>query len=389
MMITNTIFSDVKSTNGQIKFDVQLDGQPEMILDVNGLGIGVSPSENLHVKGNVIISKQLFVGGANGSSNLNVNGTIGYAFQTIAASTTLSGNSMIFADSSSANLTLSLPEASAVPSLEYRIKKISPLNNVFIRGGGFFDDYSDLCLSLNAMGSLDLISNGEKWNILNVQGNGTSISNDNLIAWWKLNEDSGTTASDSSLHSNDGTLAGTTTFSANGTVGKFDRALSFDGSSNNYISAGSDTSLDNWSSFTVTAWVKPLGSSDGAFSAILGTGLSGANSFGIYSDKNPNTFTMRIGGASQATSGGAFTIGEWTFITALWNGANIYVYKNGVLSGSAANWSGTVNASASVLEIGKIFDRPTYYWNGLMDDIRIYDKALTQTEITALHQQGQ
>ena len=109
------------------------------------------------MNGNAIISEQLFVGGSSGSSNLNVNGTIGYGFQTVTSSTTLSGNSIVLVDSSAGNITLSLPEASSYSGRKYTIKKTSPLNRISIRDGGFIDNFSDVSLSVNNMGSLSVI----------------------------------------------------------------------------------------------------------------------------------------------------------------------------------------------------------------------------------------
>ena len=66
--------ADIKSTSGEIEFDVQSDQQAELTLNSTGLGIGTSPSGNLHVNGNSILSDQVYIGEATGSSNLNING---------------------------------------------------------------------------------------------------------------------------------------------------------------------------------------------------------------------------------------------------------------------------------------------------------------------------
>ena len=121
--VVKSISADVRSLDGTINFDVQSDGQTEMSLNTTGLGIGVSPSANLHVVGNTIVSKKLFVGGSDGSSNLNINGTLGYGLQTVSANATLADYSIVLADSSSDNLVLTLPYAGNASGSQYHIKK--------------------------------------------------------------------------------------------------------------------------------------------------------------------------------------------------------------------------------------------------------------------------
>lgn len=51
LLLGATCFCDVLSNQGKIDFSTRADGQPEMTLNSTGLGVGVSPSSNLHVKG--------------------------------------------------------------------------------------------------------------------------------------------------------------------------------------------------------------------------------------------------------------------------------------------------------------------------------------------------
>jgi hypothetical protein len=95
MLLTSSLLSDVISPNGQIKFDVQSNGQEEMILNELGLGIGVSPSANLHVNGNAIIPQKIFIGNNSGSSNLNIHGTLGYVTKVVSSNTTLGDDAMV------------------------------------------------------------------------------------------------------------------------------------------------------------------------------------------------------------------------------------------------------------------------------------------------------
>ena len=64
----NYTFADVKGDSGTIRFDSNSDRNPEMILNSTGLGIGITPTANLHVSSNAILSGDLKIGGATQSS---------------------------------------------------------------------------------------------------------------------------------------------------------------------------------------------------------------------------------------------------------------------------------------------------------------------------------
>jgi len=119
--------ADVLSTTDQIKFDSNDNGQHEMVLDNTGLGIGINltPTANLHVSGNSIISGQMSVGGSTGQSNLNINGSLGFSSQDVSDNVILGGTSYIFADASSGNIILTLPASESYLGRVYVIKKVS------------------------------------------------------------------------------------------------------------------------------------------------------------------------------------------------------------------------------------------------------------------------
>ena len=130
------VFSDVKSTNGAIRFDRDSNLVPEMTLNANGFGIfNQNPSSNLHVSGNAIISQQLTVGSSTLSqSNLHVQGSLAMTSEVISSSTTLSQSSVVLVDTSSDNILLTLPEAGNVLGRIYTIKKTSTANRIIIQG---------------------------------------------------------------------------------------------------------------------------------------------------------------------------------------------------------------------------------------------------------------
>lgn len=163
-------FADVKSIEGHIKFDVQSNGQSEMLLNSTGLAIGEShsPSANLEVQGNALISGTLSVGSSTtGSSNLNISGSFGYGLSTYSSNATLGDSSFVLADTSSQDITLTLPYAGNVNGRLYKIKKTSTQNILTLHGGGnTIDDRSEFLFGSGNLGYMNVISNGSEWYIL-------------------------------------------------------------------------------------------------------------------------------------------------------------------------------------------------------------------------------
>lgn len=164
-LILNTAgFCDVRSFTGNILFDVQSDGQAEMSLNSTGLGIGAFASSSLHVNGNAIITQQLLIGSGSSTSNLMVNGTIGFGFQRLSASANLGVDSYVLVDSSISDIVLSLPNPAEVAGRVYTIKKISTTGRVTLEGPFVSEEH--LCLENDALGCIRIVSSGANWQIL-------------------------------------------------------------------------------------------------------------------------------------------------------------------------------------------------------------------------------
>ena len=166
-------YANVGSPNGTINFDVQSDQLTEMKLTEAGLAIGpnLTPAANLHVQGQAIISNQLFVGGSSGSSNLNINGTAGFGTTTVSSNTTLGNQYLVLVDTSSGNITLTLPDLSNINGRNYRIKKLTLANNVIIQREGVLIDNSERVILQNgSAGSVELMGVGNRWYVMSMSG---------------------------------------------------------------------------------------------------------------------------------------------------------------------------------------------------------------------------
>lgn len=257
-LFPDQIHADIKSATGNISFDSNDDSGAEMTLNSTGLGIGVaSPSSNLHVSGNAIITNNLSVGTSSGLSSLNISGTLGFSIETISSNISLSDNSLVMLDSSAGNLFVSLPLASSCNGRIYTIKKIHADNNVTLSATGDFVD-KDTSISIPATSSgglpwLKLISNGSQWYVLDQLANYTGVASDNLLAHWKLDGDGAdSTAVDATGNGYDLSL-NSLNFSGCTITGVSSSGLSFDGTDDYAVSAaGGIGDLEN---FSVLGWV--------------------------------------------------------------------------------------------------------------------------------------
>jgi len=358
-----------------------------MTLNSTGLGIGTSPSTNLHVAGNAIVSEQLFVGGNSGSSNLNVSGTIGFEAQTVNSDTSLGAYSIVLADTSSANVILTLPLASMATGKVFYIKKTSVLNQLWIDSSANIDSQDgriELTYPNSGYSFTQLISNGSQWYILNQSNDAMNvIGADNLVGWWKLDETSGGVARDYSIYSNTATISDITSM---GNTGIFNGSYYFDGV-NDYLSAGNSSSLDNKDKITVSLWMK----GDPTASDWAGLIKKQSGSVGWFLEKRSNLTTLHLrvdtdAGFNQAFQSNAAPFdNEWHHICFEFNSGSYSWYIDGALDKSGSYNHGSGFASTGALKISD----STNDFKGLMDDVRVYNKILTSSEVQALYAQGQ
>jgi hypothetical protein len=204
-----------------------------------------------------------------------------------------------------------------------------------------------------------------------------------LVAWWKMDEAAGSsTAVDASGNGNNATLTGLNTASA-WTAGRTGGALKCDGSGGALVN--DSVSLDGITTgVTISAWVNRLGASTG-FTAILsreiGTTITEYYYLGLSGDKAE--FYSSSGGLSTTT----IPIGIWTHMAVTDDGNTVRLYVNGSQV-TSRNASDVFKADTSKLTIcGNQNDTSgaiTQRWNGLVDDLQLYNRVLAATEIANL-----
>ena len=229
----------------------------------------------------------------------------------------------------------------------------------------------------------------------------TTWSTDGLVGWWKFDEGSGTVAYDSSENGNDGNLTNGPTWA----TGKIGGALSFDGV-DDYVDFG-QRNLGINSNLSVSYWFNP---NDGNGVIVeQGWNFTG-NEFGWVVHLGTNTHDKLAdrsisfgsgdntgnynGSAIVQDAADTINLNTWQHVSVIKAGTNIKIYLVGSLSHEGQiKKSAIVYNSGFSLSIGKeLTDTGSHYnshYQGLIDDMRIYDRALSAEEVQALYNLGQ
>ena len=197
------------------------------------------------------------------------------------------------------------------------------------------------------------------------------------VAAYGFDAGSGTTAADQSGNGNTGTIANATW----ATIGKFGKALSFNGT-NAAVTVPDSSSLDLTTGMTLEAWVNP--NPGGDFRTLVVKERPGDLVYGLYSssDTNRPQSQVTIGGTVRLLNGTAtIPTGAWTHLAATYDGTTQRLYVNGTQVSTLAV-SGAITTSNNPLKIGgnSIWAE---WFTGLIDEVRVYNRALSAAEIQA------
>jgi hypothetical protein len=221
-------------------------------------------------------------------------------------------------------------------------------------------------------------SSGTNMATLTIMINASAPGPSGLIGWWKLDESSGTTAADSSGNGNNGTLSGGTWQTSGGKIAGALHLNAFD-----VVNCGAAASL-NTPSVTVAFWMKP----DSLGNVIPVDKLPATGTVG-YAVKLRDTGTIwfRVGaegGPALDVYGGSniYTNGVWTHVACTFDAGTsaMRMYINGVVESHQPTFAVTLNASNTTFRMGSTVEQ----YAGLLDDVRVYDHALTSNEIVTV-----
>ncbi len=237
----------------------------------------------------------------------------------------------------------------------------------------------------------------DKGNSSASQPQGTGRLDSGLAGYWKLDENTGTSASDASTNGNTGTLTNGPTW----TTGQIGSGVDFDGTNDYIVSAANSPAVASLTQGSFAFWIKPRSAS---FQGVIfrsgsdGGGNSPTGGFEISGDLWAGTQTIRFmtagsAGDMMARSTTTLVLNTWTHVVVVWDGtltaANVKFYQNGVLDTTATqfNGSGSYVASDGSFNFG-IPDGSGYRLDGILDEFRVYNRQLSADEVGQLYRLG-
>lgn len=223
-----------------------------------------------------------------------------------------------------------------------------------------------------------LVGDGTDWYARSGGGEISAIP-DSGVARWEFEED----LSDS-WGSNGGTNNGAT-FVTDSAAGNY--ALQFNPSENDYVSVGDNSALKGFSEFTLTVSAKPSSNQDGGIGKWDDENASGE--YLLRTDAGNDAWHGDLedsGGTIHSVEGGTITEGAYQFVALRWDGSTIYLDVDDTqVDTVSANV--TLQTSNVPFEIGR-YDTGRTYYDGILDDLRLYNKSLTDTELDNLRTTG-
>jgi hypothetical protein len=215
-----------------------------------------------------------------------------------------------------------------------------------------------------------------------------------LLGSWMFDEGSGATAGDSSGNGLDGAISGALWVSPGADGAGF--CLDFDGVETTLVDLG-NFDVTTGDGLTIACWYKAdnldtPGNDPRLFSKAIG-GSNEDHWFMVSSSRvgadKVLRFRLKTDGATGElkadTATGLIDVDVWTHVAAVWDGSTMKLYKNGVEAGSMDK-GGTLstNPDANVAIGNQPIGTPGRPWDGCIDDVRLYDRGLSEAEITAI-----
>lgn len=201
-----------------------------------------------------------------------------------------------------------------------------------------------------------------------------------LVSWWNGNG-----------NANDlvGSRQGTLENGANFAIGMVGQAFSFDGT-DDYVAITDSPPMNLTTAFTIGAWIRVSGFTSEHATIIA----KGDYTWRLQRSFSNNTLLFgtgdwNSGGPWDDLSGGMnVNDGQWHYVAAVFDGATKYLYVDGQLDVYRA-WPYSVPTNSDQVLIGANASLgPGRFWNGLIDEVEIYTRALSSSEVVAIYNAG-
>ena len=249
-----------------------------------------------------------------------------------------------------------------------------------ITGNGYVD-FADLSVmaakwlisgcDINDCNGADINSSGliDMKDFSLLAGNWKSLD-PNLVGWWKFDELAADQAIDSTGRGNNGILQG----NARKTTWEMGGAIELDGDGD-FVAVSNESNFDITKAITLAAWVRVAVPKNNMMI------ISKGESFCFYRDYNLNHLTFFCTGLGRAVTGSMNIFDfKWHHVAAIYDGTAQYIYVDGTLD-KTKNVSGNITPNDANVLIGNGSTMSDVEWWGEIDDVRIYDRALSQEEL--------
>ena len=283
----------------------------------------------------------------------------------------------------------------------YKIERKTGTGNYAVIGStaSNMTTFSDLGLTPNTSYTYRVYGYNSAGNSLQYSNEVTLSTQDSIPSWltnglvgyWPFNGN----ANDESGNGNNGTVNGATlTIDRNGET---NRAYSFNGTSTILVNDADILDLTN--DFTIVSWLNsnsyPTNPFGGPINMILCkrpsvvSDITGTYSFGVWEDNGAHKVTCQAPpNASSITYpgiNGSIQLNEWYCFVTTYDDTNkiLKYYLNGVEIFNS-NLEFIITNTSYGLSIGGLASASSYFWNGFLDDIRLYNRALSASEVAYL-----
>lgn len=210
---------------------------------------------------------------------------------------------------------------------------------------------------------------------------------DNLVSYWAMDEASGTRGDS---HASNDLLDGNTVASAAGII---NNGADFEKDNNEYlyITNASQSGLNFTTALSISAWVKPESLSSNM--SIVSKWASGSLGFLFFIRGASNILELRTdagGGNAEAYASYTFSTATWYHVVVTFNAGTVALYVNGTaLTMTDSTCPSPIQSTTADFRIGGNQNNPSGEdFDGIIDEVGIWNKVLSTTEITQLYNGG-
>jgi hypothetical protein len=197
-----------------------------------------------------------------------------------------------------------------------------------------------------------------------------------LVGWWKFDEAEGAVAADSSGNSNNGSLQGHPVWRPRG--GKFGGAIELNGNGD-YVKIDNEAPFNITGQITISAWVN-IKSVPQEWTGIV---TKGDTAWRLSTERAQNAFHFGLTQLDYLNGQTQVDAGQWHHVVCVYDGQTMKIYVDGRLDSSSSR-TGPIGTNDIPVCIGENLERAGRCWNGLIDDVRVYNYALSGSQIQAL-----